>query len=409
MDALDRFLDLFRTKAGKRHSAADEADFQKIHDLMVDHGAQCKQAGASMWIQEKEGKLWWIMVSSSAFEDRDRELITTKALEADVRRADRTKNYGPLLWWHTDAVLGDCRYNAMHGKLLVEAGTFRSKEVGLRIKAAADRLGGSLGFKHPANEPDENGEFHTIFRYERSLLPKARASNFLTTLRVVTKETRMDKTKEKELLEILGGDEALKNEVLSTIEARQKEAEELGLRTKEKKADEKKAFPPKKDDEEEGEEEEAPAPKKPGQSEAQAEAEAMEEEDKKGKKKEAQTISDMTVDQLTQLISTSITGVLNERTTKEAELGTQLKEVKTATEAVANAIGSLKQTVEKVELKVKELDGDQPSGARGKGFRPSQEESTITKKNAETLKNMQPSADSFLFGIIDAMDGKPAA
>ena len=124
--------------------------------------------------KQADGRDRWLIVSSSAFCDRDREIVSTKALEADVARADADRDYGPLRWWHVKGLdIGDCDFNAMHGRLLVESGTFRDPAFAEMVKQHAGDLAVSIGFLHAETEPDANGVFHHIWRKERSLLPRA--------------------------------------------------------------------------------------------------------------------------------------------------------------------------------------------------------------------------------------------
>lgn len=131
--------------------------------------------------EAKSGKYRWILFSSNAFQDRDGEIVSTKALADDVDRADLEGSYGPLRWWHVPgAELGDCDFNMLYGRTLIESGTFRDDRYAERVKELSSMLQVSIGFKHPADEPDGDGVYHHIRRFERSLLPKGIASNSLT-------------------------------------------------------------------------------------------------------------------------------------------------------------------------------------------------------------------------------------
>ncbi len=113
-----------------------------------------------MVFKEKSGDYRWIMFSSNAFQDRDGEIVSLKALTDDVARADEDGQYGPLRWWHIGEPdtatksagpgldIGDCDFNTMHGKILIESGTFRDQEVGEIIAKEASELQGSILFFH---------------------------------------------------------------------------------------------------------------------------------------------------------------------------------------------------------------------------------------------------------------------
>ena len=225
-------------KAGARHSKADAEDMQTLHDIAVRQGAMCPTEKVGFFVKKQaDGSYRWTLLSSSSFEDRDKEVVSQKALVKDVARADKDGDYGPLFWWHLpEAELGTTDFNAMEGRVLVESGLFHNKQVGEKVAEHADELGVSIGFYHPESEPDADGVFHNIRRFERSLLPLDVASNTLTAVPLVVKETSMDDKKKERLLELLGGDEALVNSVIKQAETAEKQAEQQGVRFKEAQA-----------------------------------------------------------------------------------------------------------------------------------------------------------------------------
>jgi hypothetical protein len=186
----------------------------------------------------------WIARTTTAFEDRDQEVISTKALADDATRADGDGKYGPLRWWHLGRPkpldldqpwgpgvdLGWCDFNAVSGKTLIESGTFKSESIARAVAAKADELELSPGFFHAAGEPDASGVFHHIRRFERSLVPSwaGRASNPYTGLVV---EKAMD-AKKIEALKALGLDETTLKTVLADVQQAEKEAETQGVRYK---------------------------------------------------------------------------------------------------------------------------------------------------------------------------------
>lgn len=230
-------------KEGRRNSSGDETRLQQIHDLAVANGAHCEP----LVFKEVSGRLRWVMFSSNSFQDTDREIVSQAALERDVERTDKERNYGPLRWWHVgnpDKMtrspgegidIGDCDFRATHGRVLIESGTFRNERIGEAIKQRADKLAGSLGFFHPNDQPDSEGVFTDIHTFERSLLPKGRASNPLTALTVTKESQDMATMKEKfeEFVTLLGGDKQLAESVVSKAEQTEKEAQAQGLKFKE--------------------------------------------------------------------------------------------------------------------------------------------------------------------------------
>lgn len=195
--------------------------------------------------KDAHGAYRWLALSSNAYQDRDGEIVSTKALEADVARADADKSYGPLRWWHVGqpdpfnavapwgpgADLGMCDFNAMSGRVLIESGTFATPQIGMKVAAHADKLGVSIGFIHPLGQPDASGVFSDIRRFERSLAPRERVSNPFTTL-TVSKELRpMDQSKMLEL-KALGFTDAEIASVVSRAQTTEKTADTQGVRFK---------------------------------------------------------------------------------------------------------------------------------------------------------------------------------
>lgn len=163
-----------------------------------------KDAGLSVF-KDKGGRYRWILLSSTAHRDRDGEIVSTKALAQDVERADADRDFGPLRWWHVPgADIGDCDFNVLLGRVLVESGTFRSEAIGEAIARAQATLKASIGFRHPFSEPDREGVFHNIRRFERSLVPAGRAANPFTSLFVRGGNEMTVDDKLKELAGLVG-------------------------------------------------------------------------------------------------------------------------------------------------------------------------------------------------------------
>ncbi len=191
--------------------------------------------GALTAFKDATGQVRWIGISSSAFEDKEEEIVSLKALEADVARSNQDGDYGPLRWWHVPGLnLGTTDFAAMHGKVLVESGVFHDPTIGMAMAKAAPNLEMSLGFRHPLDEPvleDGKRVYKTIRRFERSLTPKGKASNRFTKFTAL-KEGGMSMldAKIKELKGLVGAENAaLVDELLAQAAQAQKEAEEQGI------------------------------------------------------------------------------------------------------------------------------------------------------------------------------------
>lgn len=214
--------------------------------------------------KQKDGSYRWVMFSSNSYEDSDKEVVSQKALEDDVKRADLTGEYGDLDWWHIPQLkLGTCDFNVMHGKILIESGTFDDPVVGAAMARHAKELQGSITFRHPEDNPDSEGVFHNIKRERRAMLPVGKASNFLTAVPFISKEKQqmadMNDEKIKEFVAILGDDEKVK-EILDRAKGIEKKADLSGLRSKAKKAKEYMKPEDEEDEEEDKQDGETTAP-----------------------------------------------------------------------------------------------------------------------------------------------------
>jgi hypothetical protein len=83
--------------------------------------------------------------------------------------------------------IGDCTHALMLGRFRLERGTFRDEVVGASFAANKERLGASLEFLHPTDEP-RGGQYHHMFTIRRSVLPADAASNTLTGFTIGQKE-----------------------------------------------------------------------------------------------------------------------------------------------------------------------------------------------------------------------------
>lgn len=223
---------------------------QAMPTARVLHMPRREKASDFTVFKDARGEWRWLAQTTTAFEDRDREVLSLKALEADVARADADGKYGPLRWWHIGAPdstnidapwgagldLGWCDFNAIHGHTLIESGTFKTEAIARWAAANADSLGLSPGFFHPATEPDPSGVFHHIRRFERSLAPKERVSNPFTSFsltRATRKETTsVDKAKIQALVNS-GIDLETIADLLAQTGQTEKTAMDAGVRFKE--------------------------------------------------------------------------------------------------------------------------------------------------------------------------------
>lgn len=156
--------------------------------------------------KDASGHYRWIARTTTAYRDRDGEILSVDALDRDSQRMMATKQFGPLRWWHVGSPnplharapwgpgvdIGDCDYSVVIGRTRVESGTFRNPQIARKMARVADSQEMSPGFFHPVDQPGADGVFHQIRTFERSPVPirYGRASNLFTGFAV--KESRMD-------------------------------------------------------------------------------------------------------------------------------------------------------------------------------------------------------------------------
>jgi len=156
--------------------------------------------------KDHAGQPRWIARTTTAYRDRDDEIISEAALDEDSQRMMRTKQFGPLRYWHIGQPdpsnleapwgpgvdIGTCDYSVVIGRTRIESGTFHSAAIARKMAAVAHRHEMSPGFLHPIDAPDSDKVFHSIHTFERSPVPTryGRGSNLFTGFTV--KECRME-------------------------------------------------------------------------------------------------------------------------------------------------------------------------------------------------------------------------
>lgn len=366
-------------KAGARHSRSDNEALQQVHDLAVGLGAQCgepmtKEVGAFTVFKDAAGEWRWVGVTSTAWRDLDGEIVSMKALAADSERMDSERRYGPLRWWHMGSPdpmqwaakegkpwgegvdIGDCDYSWAFGPYGIESGTFKSGALGEAFSRVAPDLEFSRGFHFGAKDKDASGTYHTIKTFERSLLPKGKASNRLTSLAVSREEVSMASNAEKmkALEDKIGPD--LVGLILEDLDHKGTAAKAFGLALK-------------------GLDEAAKASKKPPMVEDEDEEEEGEEMPPKKAKKEAQDLTASLKEAFAPLFE---------------QMATSIKEQGEAQEAATKEV---KDLVAGLDARLKELEGGQP---RAFGWRPS----VHGQAPGEGLKEQKPQNDSVLLDMF---------
>lgn len=361
-------------KSNNKYIVVDDRDREYgDHDTMLAARRQQRSLTAGESTKEhgfvvfkQGGSYRWVAVSSTSFQDRDLEIVSQKALAADVARTDERGVYGPLRWWHMPIDIGDCDFRMVHGKSLIESGTFKSAAIARAVQRNAHNLALSIGFLHPVNQPDASGVFDTIYTYERSLLPQGKESNRFTRLTLAVKEESLSMSAEKMAAfeQLIGADAA--KAFLSASGQAEKAAESLGIASKEMqdKPDGKVALAVK--------------------ALQDALKEVTETQPAEPALFSAQEVQDLSAAIVAQLVPQ-----LSAATSKASNEALALAN-KAMTETLKNA-EALSTAVQQFGNRLKALEGDQPNG---QGYRATQDAANVT-----TQKAAQPAVstiDAFL-------------
>lgn len=328
----------------------------------------------------------WVVVSSNAFKDREGEIVSEKALAADVDRMDADGQYGPLRWWHVGDVafnepgnwqtaqagegmdIGTCDFAALHDRMLIESGTFKAarfgdvdlsaEQIAQAVAANAANLQVSRGFAKPMDEPVDGVYWH-IKGVERSLLPKGTAANAFTSVSVQeVKDMATLKEKWGGFVKLFNGDANAAKEFAAEVTNKSAELEAGGVAFKEG---------------------DAPAATVEAKAEGDMPAAEAETEDI------PETVGDMTIDEVAAAIVASpafidsIAGMMSKGLEPIADTVAKALAAQTETATKeADDVKALKETAAALELRLKSLEGDAPAGTPG--FVASTDSSTVSKE-----------------------------
>jgi len=214
---------LDETENSLRFRQADPGEFQEGSFRTIQPG---KKSVELKLFKDRTGATRWISFSANAFKDREGEIFSTKALQEAVDWADRSSQRGPLLLYHVPtAEIGQCDFQALEGRMLIESGTFDDSELGRKsaeyfLAHADEEFGMSVGYRY-RREDKADGVYDWMQVFERSITPSGDAANPWTRFSAV-KEVSME-GKKKEFLEGILGPELTQ----SVIEQAQNETKSL--------------------------------------------------------------------------------------------------------------------------------------------------------------------------------------
>ena len=186
------------------------------------------------------GEFRWVGVSSSAFEDRTGETVSTKAIDYSIKAAKG--DYGELRLYHLPGTrVGICDNSMRAGMFLIESGTFDDADMADQVRSTVntnpEKYGLSIGFKYRSSDLVDDC-YEKIKIFERSIVEEEDAAALFTNIRLMSSSAEvisMEKQEEliSKLTEMLNGDEDLaKNlfEQASKIGVKMQAGEELGLK-----------------------------------------------------------------------------------------------------------------------------------------------------------------------------------
>lgn len=203
----------------------------KVLDLFSE-GAR---AGFKVFTDMK-GHTRWLSYSTNAFEDYEGELFETKALEEAITWHEAAGDRGPLRVFHVPgADIGNCDFQGLIGRMVVESGTFYDDDLGRAAKSYFEShedvpFGVSIGFLF--REGDEKDGVYEWLRFrERSVCPPGTAANPFTGFSIGgVPVMKLDERKTAFLKEMFGED--LASGIIEDAERRTKMLEAANVRHK---------------------------------------------------------------------------------------------------------------------------------------------------------------------------------
>lgn len=131
--------------------------------------------------QKSNGLRLMTIITSNSYEDREKETITSKALQAYEDSCYPGEglyhNDNPLLWWHDDdIVMGEIIAVNYSEPFLIEVARELPNPVSKTLfdyaEQNGDKAGASHRFGYMERDRDADGTYHRIFKQETSYLPE---------------------------------------------------------------------------------------------------------------------------------------------------------------------------------------------------------------------------------------------
>lgn len=151
-----------------------------------------------------DGQRLMLLVTANAYKDREKEIVSQKALEGYVSASWKDNEFigdNPLLVWHAGDPIGDIIYADTEGPFLIEVARERPNAtvnlaeegqapVEVEVRAVWDaleqekELGASHEFYYITSDR-EDGVYEMIHKTETSVLPRWAAANYFTEAEVL--------------------------------------------------------------------------------------------------------------------------------------------------------------------------------------------------------------------------------
>jgi hypothetical protein len=172
---------------------------------------------AGFRIKEINGEPWLFTWSANAFEDREKEIFSTKSLETWVKKVEDREVKGYFNFYHIPGTdFAEKRWVAVPGRILVEAGPFLDNELGRAALKTLKRYpdghpevspegwGCSVEYKYLPEER-VTGVYENIDILRTSVLPLFAAANIWTKVNEV-KNMAMTEEQKKASVVMFGDD-----------------------------------------------------------------------------------------------------------------------------------------------------------------------------------------------------------
>lgn len=197
-------------------------------------------------VKNVNGEPWFVCWGTSAFEDRDKEIFTTKALEEYCKENMTNPYKGYFNVFHIpNTDFAEKKWQGVVGRILVEAGPFLKDKKGKKAfeffkkypdnhpELAPEGWGASVEYKFLAEDLEE-GVYKWLWVTRTSVLPKSRAANMITKGSLMMTLSKQQEEMGKQIF----GEDMFMKEIVKPAEEKSLELEKDGLRFKKAESEE---------------------------------------------------------------------------------------------------------------------------------------------------------------------------